>query len=180
MNTKQAWRSIFVIWWLIASVLGVLAFAQAQAANTYQATPTSTHNRCRVIGIANVNSGVNLNVRPVPARTGTPLAVINGTANPQSIIDVRGDWLMLCSLDDKFISSDPALVSFVTVTPGPTFPTPTRLVTNTPSPTPSATLAPLGKRICIQYDNEQGLQDVCGLFPLNARVVSIEVVTEEP
>jgi len=133
------WGVLMVCPLILALVVCVQAVS---AGDAYQAAPTSTHNRCRVIGIANVNSGVNLNVRPVPARTGTPLAVINGTANPQSIIDVRGDWLMLCSLDDKFISSDPALVSFVTVTPGPTQAqaTPTRLVTNTP--TPSATVRP--------------------------------------
>jgi hypothetical protein len=160
---------------IMLALTAVLMPPLARAAYSTQATPTSVHERCHVGYLVYVRDGIILRVRSAPNTNSETLGTIDATANPQSAIVLANGWFQLCSLNDKFISGNPALVTYITTTP-------TRIVSSTPSPQPSATGTPakLGKRICIEYDNEQGLQDVCGLFPLNARVVSIEVVTEEP
>lgn len=128
---------------------------------------------------------LGVRVRLLPSTDGKILRVAKPADNPQRAIDlVTGldgrKWWRLCSISGEYMSADPDLTIGVEVTPQPA--TPTRIATRTevPQPTRTSTPSALGKSICIDYDNDQGLQHVCGLFPLNARVVSIEVVTREP
>lgn len=148
------------------------------------ATPTQfCHISYNVFVHNSVKIGVR--VRLLPSTDGKILRVAKSADNPQRAIALvtgldGGKWWRLCSITGEYMSADPELTIGVEVTPQPA--TPTRIATRTdvPQPTRTSTPKPLGKSICIDYENEQGPQHVCGLFPLNARVVSIEVVTQEP
>lgn len=184
-RTKEYRIALVAVSLVLVSLMALMP-ALVIAAPVVQATATP-RQFCHVQYLVFVHNGVRgVNVRPTPSKNTTPLFTVNSTQNPQSAIGLENGWFQLCSISGQYMISDPELNIAVSVTPGPTQAqvTPTRLVSNTPSPQPSVTAtgtpAKLGKRICIEYDNEQGLQDACGLFPLNARVVSIEVVTEEP
>lgn len=121
----------------------------------------------RVIALVFVhNSAGNVNIRPVPAVTGTALRAVSSAHNPHEAIDKSGDgkWWQLCETKDgeEWITANETWTIGVSVTPGPTRitntprpqVTPTRLVTNTPSPVPSATRIPTPKYVFFLIDVE--------------------------